>query len=206
MFNFNSFQDIDKFDTFDNPKGMCSISYDPSSTIIAFPDRQGCVRVKSYNENNFSTLINAHESNVTQLVLNYDGTMLATSSDKGTLIRIFNSQKGDMLQEVRRGKDKAIIYCLNFDFTGKLLICSSDKGTIHIWSLINGYKKLKEDNENLKEEDTETKEENIPQNNESFFKKLPGFFMGGFFKSEWSFGKMRIEDENKTLCCFGENN
>ena len=92
---------------------------DPSSTVIAFPDRKGCVRIKTYTEEDeepFSSSINAHDSGITQCTLNYDGSLLATSSEKGTLIRIFNTQKGVLIEELRRGKDKALIYSINFDF------------------------------------------------------------------------------------------
>jgi len=80
-------------------------------------------------------LINAHESVLSALALNSDGTRLATSSDRGTLIRLFTTQSGALLQELRRGSDRAEIFSLAFSPTTEWLACSSDKGTIHIFSL-----------------------------------------------------------------------
>ncbi len=79
--------------------------------------------------------------------MNYDGSMLATASDKGTLIRIFNVEKGTFLLEVRRGSERADIYSISFDPLSKFIACSSDRGTIHIFSLLTAHKKLKELNE-----------------------------------------------------------
>lgn len=64
-----------------------------------------------------------------------DGTLLATASTKGTLIRIFDTAEGIGLKEVRRGTDSADIQCIAFNYSSVYLACTSDKGTAHIFSL-----------------------------------------------------------------------
>jgi len=54
---------------------------------------------------------------------------------KGTLIRIFKTETGEQLQEVRRGTERAEIYSIAFNSNSSLLACSSDRGTVHIFSL-----------------------------------------------------------------------
>ena len=87
---------------------------------------------------------------------------MATASDKGTLIRIFSTEDGLPLQEVRRGTDKAEIYSIAFDRQNKQIACSSDKGTIHIFNVQKGQGKIELSDENAKEEDLIPKSEMIP--------------------------------------------
>lgn len=144
LFNLLNFQNIDTIDTYENAKGLIAVSSDPKHTVIAYPDKnQGIVRVKFYDKE-YSQVISAHESSIASMSINFDGTLLATASDKGTLIRIFNAQTGSLLQEVRRGTEKATIYCIAFNNASNLIACSSDRGTIHLFSLAGALKKLKD--------------------------------------------------------------
>lgn len=180
-----------------------ALSYEPSKTVLAYPadKTKGYVRVKCI-ETGITSLINAHESAIAYMALTNDGSLLATASDKGTLIRIFQSSNGKFLQEVRRGKDQVEINHICFDKTRFLLAASSNKGTIHVWSLSTALQKLNEDNNNQKEE-VEVKD--LPQNNVSILKKLPNFLSGGYFKSEWSFAQIRINEPN-AVCTFSGDN
>jgi hypothetical protein len=45
---------------------------------------------------------------------------------------------------LRRGAEKAEIYSIAFDPLSKFVACSSDRGTVHIFSLSTAHKKLKE--------------------------------------------------------------
>ncbi|RYG49089.1 hypothetical protein EON67_06980, partial [archaeon] len=42
---------------------------------------------------------------------------------------------GELLQELRRGADKAEIYSLAFNSNSSMLACTSDKGTVHVFKL-----------------------------------------------------------------------
>ncbi len=141
-------------------------------------------------------MINAHESSISFLTLNSEGTLLATSSDKGTLIRIFKAEDGTFLQELRRGRDKAEIYSISFDPTSSYIASSSDKGTVHVWSLATAHEKLKESGDESKGANSD-----IGKNQTSMLSKV----FGGYFNSEWSFAQLRLDDP-KSICSFGANN
>jgi WD40 repeat protein len=133
VYNFADLRLIDAIDTCFNPKGICALSPDPNISVLATPDKQkGHVKITIY-EKNHTHIIPAHQSSVSCLTLNFSGTLLATASDKGTLIRIFSTEDGTPLQEVRRGSDKAEIFSISFDKHSNYIACSSDKGTIHIF-------------------------------------------------------------------------
>jgi WD40 repeat protein len=135
VYNFADLKLLDHIETTSNPKGLCCLCpYTPSTVLVCPGMQKGSVRCELYDAGK-TTLINAHESSLAALALNSDGTRLATASDRGTLIRIFNTTTGAALQELRRGSDRAEIYSLAFSPTTEWLACSSDKGTIHIFSL-----------------------------------------------------------------------
>ena len=84
------------------------------------------------------------------------------------MIRIFKAEDGTFLQEVRRGAEKAEIYSLAFDPTSKFIACSSDRGTVHIFSLTTAHKKIKEGVKDDGEEVIREKEEIVePKNQKS---------------------------------------
>ena len=51
------------------------------------------------------------------------------------MLTLLSVQTGQLQQELRRGADKAEIYCLAFDARANFLACSSDKGTVHVFKL-----------------------------------------------------------------------
>ena len=194
VFNLSTFKNMDIIETGDNSHGIVSVSYD-SETLLAYPDKKkGQVRIKNYDKSSVF-YIKAHGNNIAFIALSYDGSLLATASEQGTLIRIFNTDNGDLLQEVRRGKDRADIKYICFEPNYKYIAASSNKGTIHIWSLAQTLKTL-----NKASDDT-----NMIENKKSGLKWLPKFMGGEYFNSERSFAQVRITDQ-RSICCFGKDN
>ncbi|VDL82354.1 unnamed protein product [Nippostrongylus brasiliensis] len=122
------------------------------SKLIVFQDRRihvfqfpsPCKLIRTVEIRNMSECaslsprgIDAHRTEVTQLALNNQTTLLATGSTQGTVIRIFdaNAPSSRLLMEFRRGADPCNLHCLQFSACSSFLAVSSDKGTIHIFAV-----------------------------------------------------------------------
>jgi len=157
-------QQLHVFDTAPNWKGLCSLSPSSNNSMLAFPTAEAAAgslgsagtgdgEVKAAIDpskvsasggnvklidlakpNNPPLIIAAHTSSLCCLTLNIQGTRLATASDKGTLIRIFDTATGNIINELRRGSQSATIYSINFSPDSSLVVASSSHGTIHVFS------------------------------------------------------------------------
>ncbi|CAH2087960.1 unnamed protein product [Euphydryas editha] len=84
-------------------------------------------------------VVNCHQSQLASISLSSDGFKLATASERGNVIRLWDTVAKVMLHELRRGSDYADVYCINFNVSGSLVCCVSDKGTLHVWHAQNTY-------------------------------------------------------------------
>ncbi|KAK9424499.1 putative Autophagy-related protein 18 [Seiridium cardinale] len=80
-------------------------------------------------------VIEAHKSPLSCIALNHDGTLLATASETGTIIRVFSVPRGQKLFQFRRGTYPSTISSMSFNATSSLLCVSSTTDTIHIFRL-----------------------------------------------------------------------
>jgi len=181
---------LDVIDTCSNPLGLCALTSKEPTILISPNKKKGYIRITNYGTNS-NINIKAHESSISNLSISQDGRLCATASDKGTLIRVFSTVDGKLMQELRRGTDKANIRCISFDKSSKWLACTSNKGTVHIFSLAETYKMGYEgDHEAHKD----------IKNKTSAFKFMKGLIP--YFNSEWSFAQFRIQD-SKAIVAFG---
>lgn len=68
--------------------------------------------------------INAHQSEIACVALNQPGSVAASASRKGTLIRLFDTTTRDKLVELRRGTDPATLYW--YAARGVMIISASE--------------------------------------------------------------------------------
>lgn len=129
--------------TVSNPHGLLSMgSDDDGSSMVAYlgcATGEVCVACcPSPGVDPTTKAIQCHNGRIVALSLSSNGRYLATASEKGTLIRIFSTEDGSKVQELRRGRQPATIYSLAFSLEPEFptwLACTSDKGTLHIFYL-----------------------------------------------------------------------
>ncbi|CCF40300.1 autophagy-like protein 18 [Colletotrichum higginsianum] len=80
-------------------------------------------------------VIEAHRSPLCCICLNSEGTLLATASETGTIIRVFSVPGGQKLYQFRRGTYPSTIYSMSFNLSSTLLCVSSTSDTVHIFRL-----------------------------------------------------------------------
>lgn len=188
------------FTTNDNSKGIVCLSVTPGTGILAFPsEKLGFVYIHDL-VNNKSVEIPAHTGTIACLELNPNGTLLASASEKGTLIRLFDTATGAKLQELRRGSTQANITSIAFSPSSDFVCCASSKGTIHVFSVSQAAASKASQNNG-----EETKVANVRSSMYMLSSVLPSYF-----SSEWSFAKWypsNITPEsishNHYVCSFG---
>ncbi|KAG1669019.1 hypothetical protein FOA52_000613 [Chlamydomonas sp. UWO 241] len=135
VYNFADFKLLHQIETLANTKGLVAISSAAESTVLACPGlHSGQVRLELYDRRQ-TKFINAHNNALSCLSLSLEGKRLATASEKGTLIRVWSTADGQLLQELRRGADPATVYSLALSRASEWLAVSSHKGTVHVFSL-----------------------------------------------------------------------
>lgn len=159
---------------------------------------------RGYNLQNPTTpntsIIAAHTTALSCIALNRDGTRLASASEKGTLIRIFDTSSCRVLHELRRGVDRAEIFSIAFDEDSTRICVSSDKGTVHIFNLSSP------ENSPSHPSSTSSTKSASPsffgtgnrQSSLAFMKDL----LPKYFASEWSFASFQVPNETRCICGF----
>ncbi|KAK4382854.1 Autophagy-related protein 18a [Sesamum angolense] len=185
---------LHEIETGPNPKGLCEISPWGRMVLVCLGSDKGEVRVEVEHYGlSTSRLIKAHNSDVACVALSNDGRLLATASTKGTLVRVFDTSDGRLLQELRRGSEEAEIHSLCFSSDAEWLAVSSNKGTIHVFSLDTGSGSSVTDGS----QEAEQKNSSFPHLS-SFKGILPKYF-----SSEWSMAQFRVPEDIKHIIAFG---
>lgn len=183
LYNFSDLRLIKSIETFNNPRGTVGLSVG-SDTIIAIPGKQvGTVLVDNRTTDKIVE-IKAHSNPIALVALNNEGDRLATVSERGTMIRIWDTNTGKQIKEFRRGAEATVITSLAFDHNTSSIVVCNKKGTVHIFNLPSDQ------------------DSNSDTNKRSTLTYISNY-LPKYFSSEWSAISFNVP-ANK-LCTFGIN-
>ena len=202
VYNTDKYKLIETIETYKNEIGCIGLNTDADSTVMGYPIYpEGFIKVKFY-EKSQELDINAHNSIINCISINSEGTLVATASNNGHIIRLFCISNGQFIEEFRRGKEKAYINHIGFDEYSNWMGVCSEKGIVHIFSMGSVWEKVAETGgERTKKPETAM---TLPKNDISIFKNMPGFLKFGN-SADKSFAKIKIEEQQAICAIYNDN-
>ncbi|KAH8547866.1 WD40-repeat-containing domain protein [Umbelopsis sp. PMI_123] len=158
VYDISNMKLLHTIDTSPNPSAICALSPSSENCYIAYPSpssstssslagnhlgpaqssyASGDVLIFDALSLQVVNIVQAHKSPVSCIAMNSDGTLLATASDKGTVIRVFTIPDSRKVFQFRRGSYPTKIYSISFNLVSSLLCVSSATETVHIFKLSN---------------------------------------------------------------------
>lgn len=160
IYDISNMRLLHVIETTPNPEAICALSPSADSSYLAYPspvpspttplatatsvpppastspqNQSGDVLLFSTRSLTVANVIQAHKAPISFLSINSTGSILATSSEKGTVIRVWSIPGAEKLYQFRRGTREARIYSINFNVVSTLLAVSSAHDTVHIFKL-----------------------------------------------------------------------
>lgn len=119
-----------------NSRGLCVLAAASDPWILCCPGQStGAVRVQVGQDDRATHVFTAHQTALAALALNASGTLVATASEKGTVVKVFQASDGQLLYRLRRSARPAVISCLTFRSDDRFLAVASSSSTVHIFKL-----------------------------------------------------------------------
>ncbi|MDI1486464.1 MAG: autophagy protein [Ramalina farinacea] len=159
LYDISNMKLLYTIETSPNPNAICALSPSSENCYLAYPLPQkaapssfappshappgsthiaptsGDVLIFDTIKKEAINVVEAHRSPLSCITINDAGTLLATASDKGTIIRVFSVPEARKLYQFRRGSMPSRIYSMSFNATSTLLCVSSATDTVHVFKL-----------------------------------------------------------------------
>lgn len=138
IFDLKTMKILHTIDTIFNPAGICAMSTNETNAFMCYPasEEKGEIFVYDAIHLQVVSCIRAHNTPIRCCSFNAAGTMLATCSNQGTVIRVFSIPDGKKLYTFRRGTYPAKVNTINFNRRSDMIVVSSsDSSTVHVFSM-----------------------------------------------------------------------
>ncbi|KAA1066579.1 autophagy protein [Puccinia graminis f. sp. tritici] len=165
VYDIGNMKLLQSFETYPNPSAVCALAPSSENSYLAYPSslplsevsgpisnippppdpsamaNHGDVLIYDAITLSVTNVIQAHKAPLAIISFNSTGTLMATASDKGTVIRVFSVPNGQKVLQFRRGSYSARIFSISFNCVSSLLAVSSDTDTVHIFKLVSRAQK-----------------------------------------------------------------
>jgi len=125
--------------TASNENGLCAISSAGKPWVLAtLDDPPGSVRVQVGEDEKECFTFQAHKTPVRALTINAQGTLIATASEYGTVIKVFyrsGTNQWSLLHELRRTVTQATVTSLAFREDDRFLAVACSAGAVTIFRI-----------------------------------------------------------------------
>ncbi|PLW15391.1 hypothetical protein PCANC_20483 [Puccinia coronata f. sp. avenae] len=170
VYDIGNMKLLQSFETYPNPSAVCALAPSSENSYLAYPSslplsevsgpissvpptpdpsamsNHGDVLIYDTITLSVTNVIQAHKAPLAIISFNSTGTLMATASDKGTVIRVFSVPDGQKVLQFRRGSYSARIFSISFNCVSSLLAVSSDTDTVHIFKLVSRAQKSSSSN------------------------------------------------------------
>lgn len=125
-------------DTGSNKLGLCALATGSDPWLLCCPaQNKGAIRIQVGQDAQATHVFQAHQSGLAALALNASGSLVATASETGTVMKVFRTADGEALYRLRRSTRPASISSLAFRPDDCYLAVASSSVTVHIFKLDN---------------------------------------------------------------------
>jgi len=137
IYDISSIKILHTIETVPNSKGLCALSPSEENCYLAYPGstERGTIIIFDALTLQVVNVIEAHKTVLSRLTINSTGTLIASASNKGTVIRVFSIPEEKKFFQFRRGTYPATVYCIAFSYDSSLLCVSSETGTVHLFKI-----------------------------------------------------------------------
>lgn len=123
-----------------NPEGLCSLAASEHSlfayaTAGTMSNAPGDIFVYDALSLELVIVVHAHRTPIACVAINSDASLLATASDKGTIVRVFALPQGRLVHQFRRGTYSIHIQSITFSGDSSFLCVTSESGTVHLFRM-----------------------------------------------------------------------
>jgi hypothetical protein len=143
--------------------------------LVYLSKAQGTISILDIKQD-ISYNIKAHVNNITSLAFNLAATKIATTSEAGTNVHVFDVLTQKLINKYRLSVQKNIIYDLAFDYKSEILVCYTQSG-LYFYDLLNV---------------------NNIKSNLSLIKD----YLPEYFSSQWFYHHIKLEDNSMGSCSF----